>query len=326
MGRQMQFEKPALSLKEQVALWQSRGMQVAAPERALRYLDSVGYYRLSAYCLSFEVMPPDGQAREHHFKPATTFEDVLALYIFDRRLRLLVIEAIERVEVAMRTRWAYAMAMRHGAHAHMDAKLFKDPWAHTKQLAALARELGKSKETFIAHYRGRYTSPFLPPIWAVVETMTLGALSHWVQNTKDNAAKKEIADAMALPTIEVLESVLHNLTPIRNACAHHSRLWNRRLPMKLPNIRRLQADLLPPDSPNHQAHLLYNPLTILAILLKRTNPGTTWMQRVATLVDKYLRPTMHHQMGFPADWRDRPAWRLDAAAVGPADARVEDRI
>lgn len=312
----MRFDKPALRLIDQVSLLQSRGLHVADPERAGRYLDSIGYYRLSAYCLTFEVPSPDGQPRAHHFTPGASFESVLALYVFDRKLRLLVIEAIERVEVAARTRWAYAMSTRHGAHAHMDATLFKDPWDHTKHLATLAKDLQASKETFVQHYREKYATPFMPPIWAVVETMTLGALSHWLQNTKDNAAKKEIADAMGLPNVEVLESVLHTLTPIRNACAHHSRLWNRRLPMKLPHIKRYRQDLIPPESPNHQAHHMYNPLTMLAVLLKRMNPGTTWARRVVALIESELPPGLLRQMGFPADWRQRPVWCAEWVAEG----------
>lgn len=307
----MHFDKPPLSLDEQVALWQSRGLQVDDVPRAVRYLDNIGYYRLSAYCLPFEVPPDAGERRQHRFVPGTTFEQVLQLYIFDRKLRLLVIEAIERLEVAVRTRWAHAMSLRHGAHAHMDHACFKDPWQHTKDLAHLARELQSSKETFIAHYRETYTAPFLPPIWAVVETMSLGALSHWVQNTRDNTAKRSIAEGLGLPTVEVMEGVLHVLTPIRNACAHHSRLWNRRLPMKLPHIKRQARNLVPPDSPHHQANHLYNPLALLAVMLNTMNPGTTWAARLVSLLDTELPPDRLSAMGFPQDWRTRPVWQKD---------------
>lgn len=307
----MHFDKPPLSLTDQVALWRSRGLQVADGPRAERYLDSIGYYRLSAYCLPFEVPPAAGERRQHRFVPGTTFEQVLQLYIFDRKLRLLVIEAIERIEVAVRTRWAHAMSLRHGAHAHMDSTCFKDPWQHAKDLAHLAKEVQGSKETFIEHYRKTYTVPFLPPIWAVVETMSLGALSHWVKNTRDNTAKRSVAEGLDLPTVEVMEGVLHVLTPIRNACAHHSRLWNRRLPMKLPHIKRHARNLVPPDSPHHQAHHLYNPLALLAVMLKTMNPGTTWAVRLVHLLDTELPPDRLSAMGFPQDWRTRPVWQKD---------------
>lgn len=308
-GWPMHFDKPPLSLADQVALWRSRGLQVADVPRAVRYLDNIGYYRLSAYCLPFEVLPAAGERRQHQFIPGTTFEQVLQLYIFDRKLRLLVIEAIERLEVAVRTRWAHAMSLRHGAHAHMDSACFKDPRWHAQNLASLARDMEHSTETFVVHYRATYTSPDLPPIWAVVETMSLGALSHWVKNTRDNVAKQTVANSLGLPTVEVMERVLHVLTPIRNACAHHSRLWNRRLPMKLPHIKRQASNLVPPESPHHQANYLYNPLALLAVMLNTMNPGTTWAARLVRLLDTELPADRLSAMGFPQDWRTRPVWQ-----------------
>lgn len=189
----MRFDKPPVSLADQVCLMQRRGLVVADPVKAEHYLGNIGYYRLSAYSLPHELPTPPGQARQHLFKPGTTFEQVLSLYVFDRKLRLLVMEAIERIEVSVRTRWAHAMAMRHGPHAHMQVRLFKSPWEHTKDLARVSAETEKSKEAFVQHYRVTYDEPFLPPVWAIVETMTLGTLSRWMANTKDNAAKKEVA-------------------------------------------------------------------------------------------------------------------------------------
>lgn len=79
--------------------------------------------------------------------------------------------------------------------------------------------LKESSETFIAHYRKQYDDPFLPPIWAMVETLSLGALSRWFKCTRDTDAKREVAKGLGMPTIEVLEQVLHALTPVRNVCA-----------------------------------------------------------------------------------------------------------
>lgn len=310
----MRFNKPPVSLADQVRLMQQRGLVVADPDKAAHYLGNIGYYRLSAYSLPHELPTPAGQARQHQFKPGTTFEQVLSLYVFDRRLRLLVMEAIERVEVSVRTRWAHAMAMRHGAHAHMQVGLFKSPWAHTKDLARVSAESEESKEAFVQHYRATYDEPFLPPVWAIVETMTLGTLSRWVANTRDNTAKKEVADGLGMPTVEVLEQVLHALTPVRNVCAHHSRLWNRRLAMTLPYIKRYRASLVPPDSPQHQAHHLYNYLTVLAAMMRTMNPGGGWRKRLYDLVSAGLDPQFLPAMGFPADWTTRPLWAAGGEA------------
>lgn len=305
----MQYQKPALSLRDQALQLQRRGLIVEDMARLVRCLNDIGYYRLSAYCLTYEVPPAAGQTRTHQFQSGTRFEQVLELYIFDRKLRLLVMEAIERCEVAVRTGWAHAMSIRYGAHAHMDSALFKDPWRHVQDLAKVAKDIEQSSETFVEHYRKRYTAPLLPPIWAIVETMSLGSLSRWFTSSKSTDAKKEVSQSLGMPNIEVLEQVLHALTPVRNVCAHHSRLWNRRFPIQLPAIKKYKASLVAPNSPHHQAHYLYNHLTVLALVMQQINPRSTWAGRVSRLITSELPQPQHAAMGFPPDWGIRPAWK-----------------
>ncbi len=305
----MRYEKPALTLGQQVQRWCDRGLEVPDATRAQVYLNAIGYYRLSAYCLPFEHAAAAGLPRDHQFKPGTRFDDMLALYVFDRKLRLVVMEAIERVEVAVRTGWAHELAIRHGPHAQMNPSLFKNPWDHARDLARIATDMQGSAETFVEHYRRTYTEPYLPPLWAVVETMSLGTLSRWVKNTRDNDAKMAVARTLGLPTVDVLESVLHGLTPVRNVCAHHGRLWNRRFALTLPYIKRHRESLAAPDAPSHQAHHVYNYLTVLALMMARLSPGSGWRARTSDLLCSALPPHFIATMGFPPDWQQRPAWQ-----------------
>ncbi|WP_287603214.1 Abi family protein [Thiothrix sp.] len=303
----MIYDKPPLSFADQAQRLRERGLSFDDPAHVEHYLSHIGYYRLSAYWLPFELPSSDGITRCHQFQVGTTFEQILQLYIFDRKLRLLAMEAIERIEVALRTRWAGSMSLRHGSHAHMKHELFKCPWNHARDLGKMVNELHESKETFIVHYRDRYTEPFLPPIWAVVETLTLGALSRWLKNTKDMVVKKEIMRSFGMPTVEIMEGVFHALTPIRNVCAHHSRLWNRRFAMSLPYIQRMRHTMQPPNAPNHAEHHLYNYLSLINVLMKAINPGSSWKTRLIELLNT-INPAQQQAMGFPTDWKTRPFW------------------
>jgi len=328
----MRYDKPALSIADQAARLRQRGLQFTDEARVQHYLTHIGYYRLSAYWLPFEQAAADGQPRNHQFQPGTTFEQVLSLYIFDRQLRLLIMEAIERIETAIRTHWAHALAIRHGPHAHLNADLFKSPWQHASDIARIAGELQDSSETFIAHYRRQYDEPYLPPIWAVVETLSLGALSRWFKATKDNDAKREVAKSLGMPTVEVLEQVLHALTPVRNVCAHHGRLWNRRFTLQLPRIKRLNSQMVierisatrkqtfPCDQcglPVEQkqasvqeqpARQIYNYLLVMAHLMLRINPGSSWRMRLKQQV-QIANTDQQQAMGFPVDWERLAIWR-----------------
>ncbi|MDP1696953.1 MAG: Abi family protein [Xanthomonadaceae bacterium] len=332
----MRYDKPALSITDQAGRLKQRGLQFTDDARVQHYLTHIGYYRLSAYWLPFEQLAADGQPRNHQFRPGTTFEQVLSLYIFDRQLRLLVMEAIERIETAIRTHWAHAMAMRHGPHAHLDANLFKSPWQHASDIARMAGELQDSSETFIAHYRRQYSEPYLPPIWAVVETLTLGALSRWFKATKSTDAKREVAKSLAMPTIEVLEQVLHALTPVRNVCAHHGRLWNRRFTLQLPLIKRLKDQMVieritatkkqsalcdqcgvPVEQQQasvqeQPARQIYNYLLVMAHLMQRINPGSSWRMRLKQYIQS-ASAAQQQAMGFPSDWEQMAIWQEKTA-------------
>lgn len=328
-GYVMRYDKTPLSVEDQASLLQSRGLTIADPARARHYLTHIGYYRLSAYCLPFE-QPGASHARSHRFLPGTNFDQVLALYIFDRKLRLLVMEALERVETAVRSHWANALAVRHGSHAHMQPELFKCPWQHAADIARLANDLKDSSETFVAHYRAHYSEPYLPPIWATVETLTLGALSRWFKSTRDTTTKREVAKSLGMPTSEILEQVLHALTPVRNICAHHGRLWNRRFTLQLPIIKRLRAqmaiDQIPvePNSANcnqcgtelpqaqqsvqqQPSRQLFNYLVVMAQLMGHINPRSSWLQRIAEHIHT-ATAEQQHAMGFPENWLQRAPW------------------
>ncbi len=173
----LQFTKQPSSIDQQLQLLIERGMEVGDHEAAKKWLETVGYYRLSAYWLPFEKPAQNSKARSKLFEIGATLDAVTDLYVFDRRLRIIVLEAIERVEVHVRSRWTYHMSHAHGAHAHLDYRLFSGALNHAEQLVRLARAVDKSEETFVVHYKGKYTDPYSPPLWSATELMTLGELS-----------------------------------------------------------------------------------------------------------------------------------------------------
>lgn len=214
------FNKPPTTYAQQLVLLTDRGMRIDHPDRAAFYLQHLNYYRLGAYWLPFEA-----DHGSHRFVAGTSFEDVLNLYIFDRELRLLLLDAIERFEVSVRSQWAYHLAHEHGPHAHLDPALALNAPRWRTNLDRLSEEVSRSDETFIRHLTRTYREE-LPPVWAVCEVMSLGLLSRWYNNLKPMATRRAIS-SVYLTDQRVLESWLHHLTFIRNLCAHHSRLWNR---------------------------------------------------------------------------------------------------
>lgn len=274
-----------------------------------RWLTTVGYYRLSAYWLPLELMPEPGKTRSKRFPPNTNFSEIIDIYVFDRKLRLLVMEAIDRFEIAVRARWTNLFSLAYGSHAHVDARNFHDGFQHARMFAKLAATSEQSSEVFVEHYRKKYTEPYIPSLWHVTELMTLGELSHWVKATKYSGLKDALARDLGLPTKEVLEGTLQLLSYTRNICAHHSRLWNRRTVKRSPNIKQFRNDMdVDQTGSQHQPrNSIYNVLVVLSRTLRYQSPDTTFPQRVRTLVET-RNSGQQIAMGFPIDWKSRPIW------------------
>ena len=307
----MRFTKPASTIDQQIGLLRERGMVVGDESLARRWLMTVGYYRLSAYWLPYEHPPAQKQNRSKQFRIGTTFEDVVDLYVFDRRLRLLVTEAIERIEIAVRARWTNRMVLAHGPHAHLDPKLHEPRWKHARRVAVAADRAGESRETFVEHYKKKYDDPYLPPLWMATELMTFGELSKWVEATDDVGLLSALAHDLGFPTRETMTGTLQLLSYVRNICAHHGRLWNRRTVKRLPNIRRFNVDLEPDTAgrsgQRQTANTIYNVLVVLVRLMRQQADDTTYPVRLRGLIE--TRNDEHRAvMGFPRDWRGRPVW------------------
>jgi len=294
----MQFNKPATTFDDQIKLLESRGMVFGNKETAKYYLSHLNYYRIGAYWLHYET-----DHGSHSFKHGTRFEDVVTLYVFDRELRLLVMDAIERIEVSVRTHLAYELALTYGPHAYLDKTLFKDK-NYDDCLEKLEEEINRSKETFIEHYKTTYTSPAQPPIWAVVEVMSFGQLSFWYSNIKNRKDRKKIANYYNIDD-KVLASFLHHLSYVRNICAHHGRLWNRKLVIK-PNIPKHPSKLTNAINANTVGYL-YNTLVMLEYMMNIISPEHHWSLKLKHLINKNRLVNVKH-MGFPGDWTDEPIW------------------
>jgi len=291
------FDKPAITHAEQVALLQKRGMIINNTAEAAFYLQHLNYYRLGAYWLPFEV-----DHTTHQFKSGTRFNDVLNLYIFDRELRLLVLDGIERIEVSVRSQWAYQLGHLHSPHAHLDQTLFAIKYWQGN-LTKLTEEVKRADEIFIKHIQATY-SESLPPVWAVCEVMSLGLLSRWYSSLQPKLTRRAIASPYGIDEA-VLGSWLQHLLLVRNICAHHSRLWNREFAVtpKIPKRKSQQTS----GQFVANSRKVYNTLVIILHFLDVISPQHSCRSRLKTLIAERSIPV--DAMGFPQDWKSRSIWQ-----------------
>jgi abortive infection bacteriophage resistance protein len=295
------YSKPALTIEEQADLLIRRGMR-GDRNRICERLCNVNYYRLSGYWLPFLV---SGQDR---FRDETEFEAVWDRYLFDRRLRLLTMDAIERIEVAVRAQLAYFHAHRYGPFAYINQPASTPKLtitAHANFVQRVDEEVQRSQQVFVRRFRQKYAlSPHLP-IWMAIEVLSFGTVLTFFRGSA-NQAKQSVASIFGMPHV-VFGSWLLTLNTVRNICAHHGRLWNRVIgtrPM-IPDIAKYPqwhspAKILPDR--------MFATLTIARHCLQAIAPQSKWPTRVRELLDQSGSVPLS-EMGFPANWKDYPYWK-----------------
>lgn len=288
----MKYAKPALLYPDQLALLISRKLDCGDHGRAIEWLQRIGYYRLSAYFIPFR------DPATHDFRSGTTLDQIIDLYKFDGGLRLLTMQAMDRIEVAVRAVVTYEMAHELGAFGYADPANFDMAFDHAGFLRLIAREEKRSSETFVEHYRAKYTSETHLPVWMATELISFGALSQMYANLRAKL-RKRIARRFNQPA-PVFLSWLHALTAIRNVCAHHSRLWNRELAVKpeLPNAWKAQG------IDNRRFYII---ALIIQTLLDEVSPQSRWKERLKAHLDAYPAVDLA-QMHFPPSWYQQPPW------------------
>ncbi len=195
--------------------------------------------------------------------------------------------------------------MKWGSHWHLNGNLFRDRFHFERENERLQKEVDRSTETFIKHYKEKYTHPVEPPCWMSLEVSSLGLLSLIFRNLKKGSEKHAIARYYGLTRVDILENWIHAFSNLRNICAHHSRLWNRRLTtlIKLPthptNLFITNLDILP--------YKIYAALCCTKYVLDKISPGHTFTKRLVDLMST-CPLAQEKEMGFPEDWKKEPFW------------------
>lgn len=301
--RMTQYLKRPLSIQEQLTQLEQRGLAIGNAVNAGRYLQRVGYYRLMGYLYTQRVAGSD------NFREQATFEEAVSLYEFDRGLRDLVMEAVGHIEVATRTILTYHFAHAYGPFGHLEARnLTFSGTDYAEWLEGVLKEVTRSKETFIRHYKDRYTLPAFPkvPIWMATEVMSLGSLSRFYKALHSKEQKTVAGEVqMAAP---VFANWLHVTSVARNVVAHHGRLWNKELGVTA--VRPRSAGWSEREAP-----YAANRTFFLLLLLRKLMEGTTadlngWRERVdAHLTGGLTNEARVKSLGAAAGWQEHRLWR-----------------
>ena len=282
---------------------------------AHQWLNYVSYYRLSAYWYPARKMNSNG-IREDTFDSGTRFSDAVALYEADRKLRTLVHDGMERIEIAMRTRVGEVLSDGDPL-AYTVPQRFRPTFNHEQWMRTAMKRIaraGNSNEA-IKHYRKKYDHQY--PFWVLAEVLDFADVSRLYEGLPASD-QRTIAEEMGV-VIDLsglsekqqrktkLQSPLvrwmEQLTIVRNFCAHHARLWNKSFAPAPTAALRTRPEFA--ALPEGQSEKIFGVLTVMANLVRTTSPGTTWPNRVANLIrnDFLTNPLVRPAgLGIPGGW------------------------
>lgn len=253
------------------------------------YLNHISYYHLTPYCKYF-------QQDTDTFRANVNFENVLNLYIFDKKLRLLLLDLLERIEMSFKCQIAYTPSLyENNPQWFVSPDYFQSQASYDESMLSLLEKIKTSKEEFILHFYKKYSDAY-PPAWMFFETISFGECCH-VYAKLAAKHKKAIAKTYNL-NHNFVETWFRSLSHLRNICAHHARLWNKKFTSRIRQKHHIFKNSFAKSDPQ----LLYSYLVALAVVMKVCNPKSSWLNQLENIITEHNIEIQ--KMGFPENWKN----------------------
>lgn len=309
--------KPYKTYEEQIELLRQRGLIINDSDFAAKWLQEVGYYRLSLYTHHFRITDSNGN-RKNRFHANISFEEIVSLYVFDRGLRTRVFSGLEKIEVSLRARMGYMLG-GYGPDVHMKPEYFRSPEKHARLLKTFQKRIDRAlggNDEVARHHEAQYGGRL--PFWVLTDLLDFSDLSkmyaqlHSLEQ-RNLARTFDIKDPPRKRKTRTsnLEGWLHQLSLVRNFTAHHARLWDRKFGAKgvtdAQGVKGYFQDFGTPA----QSKDMYGVLTIMAFLLASVEDSTGWAQDITQYIGSsfpQIPSKSPLDMGFPRNWETLHPW------------------
>ena len=303
----MKYAKTPLSIEQQIAKLKQQGLVIKNDTFAADVLSNISYYRLKAYSFPFQDCED-----QLFIKDDINFVDIVSLYRFDCRLRTLIFHALAKIEISLRTKLIREYSIETGnSHWFTDKSLYFNLDKFDFIMEKIGDDVNRSDEDFIKHYQAKYSSPDLPPAWMTLETLSFGNISKLIANLDCKSTPyKNVSMAFGLPNSFILENWIYSFSVLRNYCAHHSRIWNRRfhVEMKLPYntvFPFIDKKMLSSIHKNK----LFAVLSSIQYIIKIISPENDLKNTLIKTISEGGKLLQIKDMGFPENWQTFGVWK-----------------
>ncbi|MDO4909939.1 MAG: Abi family protein [Corynebacterium sp.] len=218
-----------------VRLLVGRGLSLGdkTPEQAATDLEFAGFYNIFNY--TRDMLQSDGRT----FLEGITWDDIVSRINADRELRRLYSQYLEMAEARIKTEVASELAGKYGPFGYLDGDNFASWQRHSNFLSNLGREINREHQLFLdpsivpgdngdldSIEAGMESGKI--PIWGMVDYVSFGILTRSLYRALEYSDKCAISERFNINSEKIFNGYLQQLAIVRNVCAHHSRLFDRR--------------------------------------------------------------------------------------------------
>lgn len=280
-------QKIPATVDEQIKKLRERGCIIKDEQLVRDTLRYVNYFRLANYFAPFSVS-------KRRYEDGTTFEKILRIYELDRKLRSILIAALEEIEISLRAAVSNFHALKYGALGYTNSSSFSHSHNHAAFLSKVKHliEANDDRE-FVRHYNRKYEGSF--PLWVVMELFSFGTLAFFYKDMHASD-KKAIAEEYYGCSATELDNWIFCLNELRNYCAHYNRLYGNHFPVD-------------PKTPVGLSVTLTNDVFGYIMVMKAIyHNRANWNERVVKPVARLLRKNADivrlSDLGFPDNWEE----------------------
>ncbi|MBK2258718.1 Abi family protein [Francisella philomiragia] len=299
------YNKSPETTSQHIRKLEERGLYIPDYQKAVKYIEDIGYYRLSIYFKSF-------QSSLDIFDEGVEFDNIIEAFIFDRKLRDIVREGLERIEIFLKAKWVDLLSVKtQNAHFYLDSSNFygakiDDKTSYEINLEHFKNSLVEKKfSLYIKHYEEEYNDPKLIHCWGMVQSLTFGQMAKWFKSTDFRKCKhKDVSDKvlgiLGIRNIKNFNSITHSLSILRNICAHYEMLWDNNSIKKI-NWQILHSINEVKNCYNHQNVGVYNHILVVIYLVERINKNSSYRDRYNEFIKNNANIKYLQSMGYPTD-------------------------
>lgn len=256
------------------------------------------FQRVSPFHLENFGLP--WKTAEGTYREGTTFEMIVDGYLADRRIKNFLFDYLSDYEVQLRHVLGTVMLESFGAYGYLEANHFRQEEYHKNFMNDLENELTRANEPFVRRFYAQEGKPHAVPVYVAMEVITLGALTKIFKNLR-RPEQKRVAAFYGVASETALYSFFTCLAKLRNTCAHHGRLSNRRFGegcAVLKEDKRVIARLAPNDHPDPYRFFVML-LALMHVMDAQSNREILIHFRRTFDLHPYFLP---HFLDFPQEW------------------------